>query len=214
MRDGCRSQRRLPLRTVTNGPCLCPEMRNEHTSGTAARRRRPQQPKSNAAESACTSGGARAGVGTGISEGSPRCRRIFWMAGVWSIKAIRRRRPSQRGQARHAAAANVAVSANPERRGGGRLSDVPDGRRRGHVRRKTRSSRTVRIEGGPMGLFGVTWPHRRLLPRWQRKPASASVNDADQVLVSRPSITYLRRATTCSGSRATARAAASTSFRA
>ena len=100
MRDGCRSQRRLPLRTVTNGPCLCPEMRNEHTSGTAARRRRPQQPKSNAAESACTSGGARAGVGTGISEGSPRWRRIFWMAGVWSIKAIRRRRPSQRGQAR------------------------------------------------------------------------------------------------------------------
>ena len=86
-------------------------------------------------------------------------------------------------------AANVAVSANPERRVGGRLSDLPDRRRCGHVRRKTRSSRTVRIQGGPMGLFGVTWPHRRLLPRWRRKPASASVNDTTQVLVSRPSIT-------------------------
>ena len=33
--------------------------------------------------------------------------------------------------------------------------ELADRRRRGHVRRKTRSARAARIEGGPMGLFGV-----------------------------------------------------------
>ena len=42
------------------------------------------------------------------------------------------------------------------------LTMGPHRRRRSHVRGKTRSSRTARIEDGPMGLFGVTWPRRRL----------------------------------------------------
>ncbi|MDA1096831.1 MAG: hypothetical protein O3B84_06200, partial [Chloroflexi bacterium] len=49
-------------------------------------------------------------------------------------------------------AADVAVSANPNAASSADSQTGPDRRRRGHVRRKTRSSRTARIEGGPMGL--------------------------------------------------------------
>ena len=114
--------------------------------------RTPRSPRSRVA------GHVRAWV-TGISEGSPRWRRTFWTAGVWSIKAIRRRRPSQRAQAR---------TSKPKVR----------------LMRSARAGRVRAVDSHPAcsrlpprhhpdrwcPRFGVALPRRRRLARHDRRP--------------------------------------------